>query len=194
MSQPNQAELLQRLELVERMVAEGRRSTERWGWVFLLWGIGPLTAMFWVAALPYKAWAWPVVMALCLVVNGLVLRRRKPKGRVQTTLTRSVGAVWACTGATVLLIGFGAAFSQSPDPRLLYVAWFALAAVAHGASSVMLRWPAQLVIALVWWTACAAAFIVPEVRLQAIAATALLLGNVGLGAWLTYCERSRRDG
>ena len=33
-------DLLQRLALMETMIAEGRRNTGRFGWVFILWGFG----------------------------------------------------------------------------------------------------------------------------------------------------------
>ncbi len=34
----NQAELLGRLSMIEGMISEGRRTTGRWGWTFVLWG------------------------------------------------------------------------------------------------------------------------------------------------------------
>ena len=32
-------ELKDRLSLIESMIAEGRRTTESWGWTFVLWGV-----------------------------------------------------------------------------------------------------------------------------------------------------------
>jgi hypothetical protein len=32
-------ELKERLSIIERMIAEGRRATESWGWTFVLWGV-----------------------------------------------------------------------------------------------------------------------------------------------------------
>ena len=187
-------ETLDRLKLIETMMAEGRRSTQRWGWSFLLWGIGPLTAMLWAADWPHPDWAWPVTMGLCIIVNGLVLKARKRRGEFETTTMRSVGAVWTCAGVTVLLLAFGAAWSGITEFRFLYAALFALAAVAHGASSLILRWWPQFLAALVWWLASILAFVVPAGRLAELAALALILGNIVFGAWLTYCEWSRRDG
>lgn len=40
-SPANKTDLLERLAVLEQMVNEGRRSTERWGWDFILWGIAP---------------------------------------------------------------------------------------------------------------------------------------------------------
>jgi hypothetical protein len=190
----DQGEVEDRLKLIETMMAEGRRTTERWGWVFLLWGLGPLIAMLWAARWPNAAWAWPVTLGACVIVNGVVVKLRKRGGEARTAAMRSIGAVWACTGVTVLLLGFGAVFAQTMDLRFLYVAVFALAAVAHGASSVILRWKAQFLAALVWWIASALALVAPEARLQEISVWGLLLGNVVFGAWLSYCEWRRTDG
>jgi len=190
----NQNEAVDRLKLIEAMMIEGRRSTQRWGWSFLLWGIGPLVAMQWESQWKYSAWAWPVTICLCIVANGLVLKTRRERGESKTAVTRSLSAVWACTGATVLLLSFAAVLTGMHDPRMTYVALFALAATAQGASSLILRWWPQFLAALVWWIACAIAFVAPAARLQDLAMTALLLANVVFGAWLAYREWRRRDG
>jgi hypothetical protein len=190
----NQGEVEGRLRLIEEMMAEGRRSTERWGWVFLLWGLGPLMAMLWAAKWPHGEWAWPAILGICVILNGIFVRLRKRRGEARTAAMRSIGAVWTCVGVTVLLLGFADAFARTIDFRFLYVTAFALAAVAHGASSIILRWKAQFLAALVWWFASALAFVAPGARLAEIAAWALVLGNVAFGAWLSYCEWRRADG
>ena len=40
-------ELKDRLNLIETMIAEGRRTTESWGWVFVLWGLAYYVAIAW---------------------------------------------------------------------------------------------------------------------------------------------------
>jgi hypothetical protein len=193
MEQSDQTEILNRLRLIEEMMVEGRQTTQRWGWMFLVWGIGPLIAMFWEARLPLPALAWPVVVAACIIVNGAVIRARKKRGEARTTMMRSVGAVWASVGITVLLLSLAATLSNALDLRSLSVALFALAAVAHSASSMILRWTIQFVAALAWWGATLAAFLLPATDLHILAAAALLLGNVGFGAWLTHREWSQKD-
>ncbi len=42
-------ELKDRLNLIETMIAEGRRTTESWGWVFVLWGVAYYVAIAWSA-------------------------------------------------------------------------------------------------------------------------------------------------
>ena len=40
-------ELKDRLNLIETMIAEGRRTTESWGWTFVLWGVAYYIAIAW---------------------------------------------------------------------------------------------------------------------------------------------------
>ena len=61
-------ELSDRLSLIESMIAEGRRTTESWGWTFVLWGVAYYVAILW-ATLGHSNWAWPVTMsAACVVI------------------------------------------------------------------------------------------------------------------------------
>jgi hypothetical protein len=46
------ADIAERLRLIESMMASGRKSTEYWGWSFLLWGIAYLIAVAWASFLP----------------------------------------------------------------------------------------------------------------------------------------------
>ena len=46
---PHTDDLNERLNLIEAMIAEGRRKTESWGWTFLLWGVAYYVAIGWVA-------------------------------------------------------------------------------------------------------------------------------------------------
>ena len=40
-------DLKDRLSLIETMIAEGRRTTESWGWTFVLWGVAYYVAIAW---------------------------------------------------------------------------------------------------------------------------------------------------
>lgn len=193
MWEPGQSEILDRLRLIENMMAEGRRGAERWGWMFLLWGAGPLLAMWWESEGPEPALAWPAMTLACVVVNGAVIRARQRRGQARTAAMNSIGAVWASAGIAVLVLAPAAAWSRALDLRGLCVLLFALAAVAHTACALMLRWGAQFAAALVWWTAALAAFAVPATELRLLAAAALLLGNVAFGMWLTYREWKYAD-
>ncbi len=188
MWEPDQSEILDRLRLIEGMIAEGRRATQRWGWMFVLWGIGPLAAMLWEHASPDTVLAWPAVTSACILVNGAVIRARRRHGEARTATMSSVGAVWASAGVAVLVLALTAAWSRALDLRALFIMFFALAAVAHTACALMLRWTAQFLAALAWWAAVLSAFILPLPQLRPLAAAALLAGNLAFGVWLTYRE------
>jgi len=193
MQAPEHAEIVNRLKLIEEMMAEGRRNTQRWGWVFLLWGVGPLIAIFWETHWPHPPLGWPVVLAACTILNGLLIKIRRRTGEGRTITMRSVGAVWGSTGLTVLLVVLGSAFAGFLELRSMYVVLFALVAVAHSASSVILRWPVQFLTAVVWWAACLTALVLPIPRLPLLAIITLFVGNVVFGSWLTYREWSHHD-
>ena len=55
-------DLRERLDLMQRMIAEGRRKQESWGWTFVLWGIAYYVAFFW-AWLGNFPLAWPITMS-----------------------------------------------------------------------------------------------------------------------------------
>ncbi|MBV9009930.1 MAG: hypothetical protein JO354_12315 [Verrucomicrobia bacterium] len=92
----------------------------------------------------------------------------------------------------MLLIALGAALFGR-DARWFYIVLFALAAVAHSASSIILRWLPQFLSAVVWWAAALCAFLWPVTQLRILAAAALLLGNVVFGTWLTWQEWGHKN-
>ena len=56
MTEFNSQELQDRFSLVENMIAEGRRTTESWGWTFVFWGIAYLVAMAWSSGDQSRLW------------------------------------------------------------------------------------------------------------------------------------------
>jgi hypothetical protein len=189
----SQTEILERIRVIQAMIAEGRRATEWWGWVFLLWGTGPLIGMYWETHWPSAALAWPTILTICIVVNGVVSGMRRRRRQTVTLAARSVAAVWLCTGIAVIVWTIAAVSSGTLDLRYVYAAVFAFVAVAHGTSSLILRWLPQVLAALVWLFASLAAFRVPGEQLHDLAAIALVLGNIVFGAWLWYRERRHGD-
>src|SRR5208337_1164347 len=92
----DELELKDRLSLIENMIAEGRRTTESWGWTYVLWGVAYYVAITW-------SWwgrgslAWPVTMIAAGVLTG-VIASRVARVRPETTLGRSLGSIWAAMG------------------------------------------------------------------------------------------------
>ena len=83
-------ELKERLSLIERMIAEGRRNTESWGWTFVLWGIVYYLAIAW-SAWGHSAWAWPATILIGVIVT-VVVAALKAGNHPETTLGRAIGA------------------------------------------------------------------------------------------------------
>ena len=64
-------ELLARLEIVETMLREGRKSTSYHGWAFVLWGVAFLVAIGWMTWLPNGYLAWVVTMPVAALISSL---------------------------------------------------------------------------------------------------------------------------
>lgn len=144
-----------RLSLIERMIAEGRRSTESWGWTFVLWGVVYYLAFAW-SAWGHSSWAWPVTTLTAVIVTVLVASRRH-RGHPETTLGRSIAAVWVATGISMFLLFFTlGATGRLSDPHTFMAVVAAMLGMANGASAMMLRWRVQLACAIVWWIAVVA--------------------------------------
>src|SRR5579871_5667712 len=97
-------ELRERLSLIESMIAEGRRRTESWGWIFLLWGAAYCVAIGWATrGQDLSVWgsghslAWPVTMLVAFVLT-LAIGFSKGKGQPSTTLVRAIVATWISVG------------------------------------------------------------------------------------------------
>jgi hypothetical protein len=142
-------ELKDRLSLIESMIAEGRRTTERWGWVFVLWGVANITAILW-AALAHFPWAWPITMITAWVVT-IVVAVRKTAKRPSTTLGRAVSAIWIAFGISMMLLFPALGISGRIDEYIQISVGSAMLGMAYAASAILLRWKAQFACALVWW-------------------------------------------
>src|SRR5580704_12529089 len=93
-------ELRDRLALIEQMMKAGRRSTESWGWTFVLWGLAYYVAIGWSAL--GGTYAWPITMVGTCVVMGVILSRRDHKPN--TTMNRAVIGVWIALGVTMMTL------------------------------------------------------------------------------------------
>src|ERR1700693_4349852 len=78
--------LNERLTLIGTMIAEGRRTTESFSWVFVLWGLAYYVAIAWsTGGFTGVIWgsrymAWPVTMIATFVLTW-TLQLRKGHGR-----------------------------------------------------------------------------------------------------------------
>ena len=150
-----QMEIQERLKLIETMMAEGRRTTESWGWTFLLWGVAYYVAIAW-STLGHSRIAWPVTMLTAAAVMSLPLARRQ-RSQPETTMGRAIGSVWIAVGIALFMILLSLGMSGRFDFHVFVGIVGALLGAANAASGLILRWKMQMACAMVWWGAAVAA-------------------------------------
>lgn len=187
-------ELAERVELIQSMIAEGRRKTESWGWTFLLWGVAYYVAIGWSALAP-TAWsaalAWPVTMTAAGLVTGLVASR-KTKHQPETTLGRAVGAIWMGMGASMFLLFVAMGISHRFEPHVFVAIVGAMLGGANATSGLLLRWRPQMACALVWWAAAVGACFASEPAVTWIFLAATFLAQIVFGIYAMLCDRQAR--
>jgi hypothetical protein len=197
MTNAENQELKERLDLIEGMIAEGRRKTESWGWTFVLWGVAYYIAIAWstfgqrFAVWGSQNWAWPVTM---FGAAGLTLAIGFGRGKKQpgTTISRAIGAVWSSVGISMLLIFPALGASQRLEQHSFVAIIAAMLAVANGASGMILKWKMQIACAVVWWITSVIACFGPDEQVTAVFLVALFLCQIVFGIYAIICESRRR--
>ena len=145
-------DLKERLALIEDMLAEGRCSTESWGWVFILWGIAYYIAILGGGILR-NPMVWPVTMISACVLTGILIARRGHY-TTNTTIGRAIGAIWIAAGISMFLVFLALGTSGRIDEHIMVAVLGAMLGSANAASAMILKWKMQFACAVVWW-ACA---------------------------------------
>jgi hypothetical protein len=183
-------ELLERIELIERMVTQGRRTTQYWGWTFVLWGAGQLIALAWNILSGRPEIAWPVTMTLCGILTGIGSARMRKAEHAETIISRSLGSIWFSCGFALFFLGFIGNFMGFFSFQSFLVVVFALMGVANIASGTILRWRTQQILGIIWW----AGAVVVMAGTQKTALWAFvgmtLAAELLFGIYLMYRERA----
>jgi hypothetical protein len=155
------AELLQRIELMESMIAEGRRYTGRNSWIFVLWGVVDLVAMSWQYFSPHFGgrWAWPICLPVgaVLTVAGKVIQLRSP-GYSKNAECNRVMSVWGMAGLAMGIYVAGGILTHFDWQFSYMAAILMMIGIAHGISAAILRWWMQGLVAAVYWAGGVAIF------------------------------------
>ncbi len=178
------------LKLIETMMAEGRRSTESWGWTFLLWGVAYYVATAW-ATLGRSNWAWPVTMVAAGVLTG-VIGARISRGQPETTLGRAVGSVWQVMGISLFLVLLTLGLSGHYNIHVFMAVIGGMLAVANGTSSLILKWKMQFVCALLWMGAGVAGCFGSESQASIAFLTAIFFCQIIFGIYAMTLDARRR--
>jgi hypothetical protein len=150
-------DLKDRLSLIESMIAEGRRTTESWGWTFVLWGVAYYVAIAW-STLAQFGLAWPITMvAACLLMGFVIRRKRGLRGGPLTTIGRSIRSIWISVGISMFVLLDALGFSSRADWHTATAVASTLIGTANAASSLTLKWKLQFVCAMAWWAAAVVA-------------------------------------
>jgi hypothetical protein len=156
-------ELTERLKLIESMMAEGRRSTTRWAWSIVLWGVAFYVAIAWSSGLfGGPIWgqhymAWPVTMiGTWLLTWTLAGRMRKSAKAPMTTMRRAIMSIWVAMGISMFALLVPLGLSGTGDQQVCVAVVATLLGTANAASGILVKWKAQIACAVVWWLASAA--------------------------------------
>ena len=188
-----QRELADRLNLIESMIVEGRRTTKNWGWTFVLWGIAYYVAIGWAAS-GHPALAWPVTMTAAGVITGIVASRRE-RNNPSTTLGRAMVGIWISLAVSITLLMMSLAWSGHVDAHAAVAIVCAMLGMANATSSIILRWKVQFACALVWWASAVAACFVSDNVCSAIFLVAIFLCQIVFGIYgMLAVSRQHKQG
>ena len=190
--------LQERVNLIESMIAEGRRTAESWGWTFVLWGIAYYVAIFWAAwsVRPWSwpaqlfdgnHWAWPITM-LSAVALTMVIGLRGGRGKPNTGAGRAVSSIWSAMGVSMLLLFPALSIAGKIDNHSFIAIVAAFLGTANGACGVILKWRAELLTALVWWISSVLVCFGTEEQMMTIFLIAIFLCQIVFGVYAMISE------
>ncbi len=177
MANSEDLELKDRLALIETMIAEGRRTTGRWGWVFVLWGMTYFVAIAWSEWGNHKSLAWnATVTGATLLAAVLVAWRmgmRQTNQLPATTVSRALLSIWLAMGISMAILLPSLGVGGRSNTNLVVAVIGTLLGLANAASSMILKWKVQFACASIWW----ATAIIACVGTQRQSFVALLVAN-----------------
>jgi hypothetical protein len=185
-------ELKDRLSLIETMIAEGRRTTERYGWTFVLWGVAYYIAIFW-AGVGHDYLAWPITMTVAAVLTGVIFSRKCRK-RPATTTGRAIGSIWIAMGISmfVLFMALGSS-GRLVDYHVFVAIAAAMLGTANATSSMILKWKVQFGCALVWWVAAVVSCFGTASQSSMTFLVAIFLCQIVFGSYMMIREARQRS-
>lgn len=175
-------DLTERLTLIESMIAEGRRTTQSWGWRFVLWGVAFYVAISW-SALGHTPWAWPATMVGAVILTAVLSSTGAGRG-VETSMGRAIASVWRATGISMFLLFFALGLTgHLNDARVFVAVISAMLGLTNAATGLILRWKLQVGCAAVWWAAAVGACFVKQGQAMIIFIIAIFISMIGFGVY-----------
>lgn len=190
---PNQTtsrDLGERLALIEEMIAEGRRTTENWGWVFVLWGVAYYVAII-GAGVIRNPLVWPVTMiSACILTVIVILGKRRDQP--STKIGHAIGAIWIATGISMFLVFLSLGTSGRIDQHIMVAVVGAMMGSANAASAMILKWRMQFACATVWWACAVFACFGKGSQVTIAFMAAIFFCQIGFGIYAMLRESRRR--
>jgi hypothetical protein len=197
-------ELSSRLSLIETMIAEGRQKTESWGWTFVLWGAAYFAAIvFSNLGAPFAEWttwghhalAWPITMmsTLVLMFVYISLVANKAEKQPETTIGRAIYSMWISMGISMMVFFISAGISGRLDQHIYIAVIGAMLGTTNAASSMILKWRAQFLTALVWWAAAVVASFGSLLQSLIVFLVAIFFGQIVFGIYGMISESRQRQ-
>jgi hypothetical protein len=187
-------ELKDRLSLIESMIAEGRRTTLNWGWIFVFWGVAYYIAIGWTAYNQWP-WAWFVTMMSAWPLCGAIIwskQKNQAERRAKTTIGRAISSIWFAMGVSMVLIFPALGISGHFNWHIFVAIVAAMLGFANGVSGMLLRWKAQIATAFVWWAATVAACFGSDNQCTVVFVVAIFFCQIVFGVYGMVIEARER--
>ena len=184
-------ELKDRLSLIESMIAQGRRTTESWGWTFVLWGVAYYVAIAW-ATWGQAAIAWPVTMIAAGIVTGIVASRMSSRRAGNDNWPGDRVHLDGDGHFNVLALHESMGISGRIEEHISVAVISAMLGTANATSSMILKWKMQFACAVVWWAAAVTACFVSEGLCTIAFLAAIFFCQIVFGIYAMVRESRRR--
>jgi hypothetical protein len=182
----DEQELKDRLKLIETMIAEGRRTTERWGWTFVLWGVAYYVAIAW-STLGHSNLAWPVTMIVSALLTAVPFSRPR-HNQPETTIGRAISAAWMAMGISLFTVLLSLSVSGRYESHVFMAIIGAMLGTANATSSLILKWKVQFACALVWWALAVIACFGSETLTSVAFLAAIFFCQIVFGVYCMFAE------
>jgi len=195
----DEMELRDRLSMIETMIAEGRRTTESWGWTIVLWGVAFYVAIAWSSGLfAGPVWgqrylAWPVTMIGTFVLTSVLAARMHRNSKAPaTTAGRAIASIWIAMGISMFALLLPMGMSGRGDEQVYIAIVAAMLGTANAASGMLLKWKPQVGCAVVWWLAGVASCFGTLTQSRIAFLVAIFICQIVFGVYAMICESRRR--
>ena len=180
-----------RLNLIETMIAEGRQTTESWGWTFVLWGVAYYVAIAWSMWSGHSSIAWPVTMLSAAAITGIVASRQG-KREPETTIGRAISAIWMCVGISLFVFCLCISLSGHAEQHAFLAVIEVMLGCANATSAMILKWRTQFLAALVWWVAGVISCFGSVTQSSVCFLVAIFFGQIVFGTYMMISEAQEK--